>query len=146
MYYRTSIYAYEKLRWEILAYWHGASSSASLFRYKNTWHINLAASPLRHTHTHTYIHRHRLTYLCIHMVCPPGRCFSTLSRRGANAGRAAAAGSGCEMCEELRSPSASTMFNFKCNFSQPADYPPSPLSLPVSFSRLPNEDILLARY
>lgn len=107
VYYRTSIYAYEKLRWEILAYCHGASSSASLFRYKNTWHINLAASPLTHWHTHTH--------LCTHMVCTPGKCFSTLSRRGANVGRAAAAGSGCEMCEELRSPSASTMFNFKCD-------------------------------
>lgn len=68
-----------------------------------------------HTLEHTQAH----TCLCIHLVCTPGKCFSTLSRRGANVGRAAAAGSGCEMCEELRSPSASTMFNFKCNFPVP---------------------------
>lgn len=85
--------------------------------------------PDTHTGTHTYV--------CIYMVCPPGKCFSTLSRRGANVGRAAAAGSGCEMYEELQSPSASTMFNFKCNFSQPADYPPPPPAS-SSFCRSPS--------
>lgn len=143
MYYRTNIYAYEKLRWEILAYCHGASSSASLFRYKNTWHINLAAFPPPHqTHTQAHILMYVYTWFA-HLASASPPCRDEVLMSAALPPPEVAAKC-TRNCRVLRLRRCSILNVISAN---PQTTPLPLLHLaPSVVLPPPNEDILLARY